>query len=212
MRGQIVRRQAASWRPRPWHLAATAALVAALAGYAVAVWPWDSFLSAALVGLSQGWLLRRMLGGWWSWTMTTAIAGGAALAIVRLFANLGSVDAGAIASLDILTFTVLRSFCAGAVIGACQAFLLAGRYRGVLWWVAASAVGAALFWTSAFLASDALAKTLNAVAAGATFTPIAGVSIGRLTAAMLVNALTLALSWGGVAVVVSRVLPRLHER
>ena len=56
-----------------WVLASACA--GALGGFVLPAPPGACFLSAGLVGLAQGLLLRRGL-DWWSWALTTLIIGG----------------------------------------------------------------------------------------------------------------------------------------
>jgi hypothetical protein len=169
-------------RPRAAAWIAVSAIAGALGGWAFPEPPSSSFLSAALVGLAQGLLLRRWL-DWWSWALATMIAGGAALALARAFAGLDAdeIQAGDVAGLARIA---ALSGMGGALIGASQLFLLSSRYRRAAAWLPASAIAAALFWTAS-------AMMLVALQQNASPAPMLGA--GMTIAAVM------AVSWGGLA-------------
>jgi hypothetical protein len=126
------------------------AMGGAIAGLAFPALFTASFVSAGLVGLAQGLLLRRWL-DWWSWAVATLIVGGAALAVVRMVTTLAAHEIGTF-HVSVLARLVGLNAAGGAFVGACQAFLLSSRYRRAGGWLAASSVAAALFWTTPSIA------------------------------------------------------------
>jgi hypothetical protein len=169
-------------RPQAWAWITASAFAGALGGLAFPEPPGACFVSAALVGLAQGALLRRWI-AWWSWALTTMIAGGAAFALARAFAGL---DAAEIQSGDVVGLVRIGALSAagGALIGACQSFLLGSRYRRAAAWLPASAISAAVFWTAAAL-------FITAAESGEPQSPI-------LDGALPIAA-AMAISWGGLA-------------
>ncbi len=188
--------QASSFgRPRPdlWVVASAAA--GAIGGFAVAPVPFAGFVSAGLVGLVQGLLFRRWL-AWWSWAVTTAIAGGAALALTLVVTVLKTADSGSAESIPLFA-TALLNGAAGTLIGGCHALLLANRYRGTVGWVLASGAGTALFWTAAMMGMATLKESE---------------SLGPFLADRIPSAALAGLSWGGLAAATAVPLQRLKER
>ena len=172
------------------------ALASAIGGLIVPAPSLSCFLTAALVGLAQGWMLRPLIGTWWTWFITTAITGGAGMALFRAQASLpepGMVQFGMPVGADLL-----HNFAAGAIIGACQAFLLAARSGGTSLWILACAASASLFWT--------ITLFLPASAHGA------GHAFAALDPDRISSAAIHVIAWGGLALVTAFVFPRLEER
>lgn len=178
-------------RPRAADWVCASALAGALGAYAIPSSPGSCFLSAGLVGLTQGLLFRHWL-AWWSWALVTLIVGGAAMAMAWVLADLEVEGTGPVA-LSAWTQAVLLNAAAGALIGACQAFLLSNGYRGAAVWPAASAMGAALFWTGPTL----IALPLQDDWVG-----------GEPWRARVIAAASMGLSWGGLAALT---LPSLRK-
>jgi hypothetical protein len=169
-------------RPRSADWVCASAMAGALGAYAMPSSPSSCFLAAGCVGLAQGLLLRRWL-AWWSWTLVTLIAGGAAMAMAWVLADL-EVEGSGLLGPDAWIQAVVLNAAAGALIGACQAFLLSHEYRGAAVWPATSAMGAALFWTGAALVLLPLQDQW------------AGEEAWR---SRMVAGAAMALSWGGLA-------------
>jgi len=178
-------------RPRGADWVCASALAGAVGAYAIPSLPGSCFLSAGLVGLVQGLLFRRWL-AWWSWALVTLIVGGAAMGMAWVLADLDAEGTGP-AHLSAWTQAVLLNSAAGALIGACQAFLLSSGYRGAAVWPAASAMGAALFWTGAALIVHPLQDDW---------------AVGEPWRARIIAAASIGLSWGGLAAVT---LPSLRK-
>lgn len=176
-----------------WVLASACA--GALGGFVLPAPPGACFLSAGLVGLAQGLLLRRWL-DWWSWALTTLIIGGAGHALARMLTTLGA-DQIQSRDVELLVEIAALNAAGGALVGACQAFLLSGRYRRATIWLPASAFGAALFWTAPAMALLPGPPPLPAESALASRVAVAG---------------WMMVSWGGLALGTSLSLRRLRAR
>jgi hypothetical protein len=184
-------------RPRGGDWVCTSAIAGALGACAMPSSPISCFVSAGFVGLAQGLLFRHWL-AWWSWTLVTLIAGGAAMAMAWVLAELEVDRAGLLYPAAWMQAVVLNA-AAGALIGACQAFLLSNEYRGAAVWPATSAMGAALFWTGAALVLLPLQDHWPS---------------GEDWRSRLVAGASMGLSWGGLATVTLlslRKLKALHR-
>lgn len=98
-------------------------------------------VSGLVLGLPQGYVLRRAGIDARGWALVTVVA---TLAVVLLFGlfNTGLITAGATLG-QRLEEALLAGALAGLTLGLCQCALLRPECRGAAWWIAASALGVA---------------------------------------------------------------------